>query len=150
MKKLHDLTIKKFHDGLLNKEFSALEMTREIFKWIENRDEEIGAYLNLNRDRALEQAEKSDVAVAKGEPLSAVSGVPIAFKDNMLIEGLPATSASKILKDYVASYDASVISKLKKSGAVFLGKTNMDEFAMGSSTENSAFGPTKNPLDLTR
>lgn len=150
MKNLHDLTIKKFHEGLLTKDFSALEMTQEFFKWIGKRDKEIGAYLSLAEESALKQAEKADIAVAKGEPFSALSGVPLAIKDNMLVEGLPATSASKILKDYVASYDGSVISKLKKSGAVFLGKTNMDEFAMGSSTENSGFQLTKNPHDETR
>ncbi len=147
---LHDLTIKKFHEGLLKKEFSALEMTQAFYDWIGKRDKEVGAYLSLNKDSAVKQAEAADVKIAKEEPISALAGVPLAIKDNMLIEGLPATAASRILKDYTASYDASVIKKLKSAGAVFLGKTNMDEFAMGSSTENSAFQKTRNPHDLTR
>ena len=147
---LHDLTIKKFHDGLLKKEFSALEMTQAFFDWIQKRDPEIEAYLSLNKDLAVRQAEEADLKVAKDEPTSMLAGLPMAIKDNILIEGMPATAASKILKDYTASYDASVIKKLKSAGAVFLGKTNMDEFAMGSSTENSAFQKTKNPHDLTR
>src|SRR3989344_1734030 len=143
MEHLRDLTIKKFHEGLLNKEFSALEMTQAFFNWIEKRDSEIEAYLSLNKDLAVRQAEQTDLKIAKNEPVSILAGVPLAVKDNMLIEGLPATAGSKILKDYVASYDATVIKKLKSSGATLLGKTNLDEFAMGSSTENSAFQKTK-------
>lgn len=150
MHSLHSLTIKKFHDGLLKKEFSALEMAQNFFDWIEKKDGEIMAYLSLNKDLAMRQAEEADIKIAKGESLSALTGVPLAIKDNILIEGLTATAASKILKDYTASYDATVIKKLKTAGAVFLGKTNLDEFAMGSSTENSAFQKTKNPHDLSR
>ncbi len=144
------LTIKKFHEGLIKKEFSALESTQAYFKEIEKKDGEIGAYLSLNKDLAVRRAEEADLKVAKNEPVGMLSGAPLAIKDNILIEGLPATAASKILKDYTASYDATVIKKLKSSGAVFLGKTNLDEFAMGSSTENSAFQKTKNPRDLER
>jgi aspartyl-tRNA(Asn)/glutamyl-tRNA(Gln) amidotransferase subunit A len=147
---LHDLTIKKFHDGLLNKEFSALEATQAFFDWIEKKDPEIGAYLSLSKDQAIRQAEAADLRVAKNETVSILAGAPLAFKDNILIEGGPATAGSKILKDYTASYDATVIKKLKDAGAVFLGKTNCDEFAMGSSTENSAFQVTKNPVDPER
>src|SRR3990167_6852984 len=147
---LHDLTIKKFHEGLLNKEFSALEMTEEFFDYIKAEDKKIRAYLSLNERLALEQAEQADLKIAKNEPLGVMAGAPLAIKDNLLIEGLPATSASKILENYVASYDATVIKKLKSAGAAFLGKTNMDEFAMGPSTENSAFKKTKNPRDLER
>ncbi|MBI2035125.1 MAG: Asp-tRNA(Asn)/Glu-tRNA(Gln) amidotransferase subunit GatA [Candidatus Liptonbacteria bacterium] len=147
---LHGLTIKRFHDGLLNKEFSAFEITKEFFDYIQDKDKEIGAYLSLHKDEALSEASKVDVAFAEGENLPALAGVPLAIKDNILIEGLPATAASKMLKNYKAAYDATVISKLKSTQAVFLGKTNMDEFAMGSSTENSAFQKTKNPHDLER
>ncbi len=150
MKNLHNLTIKNFHEGLLNKEFSALEMTKEFFDWIKERDVEVGAYLNLLKDSAVKQAEAVDLKLAKEENIGKIAGVPLAVKDNMAIEGTPTTAGSKILKDYVASYDATVIRKLKDSGAVFLGKANQDEFAMGSSTENSAFQLTKNPHDLTR
>ncbi len=150
MKALHNLTIKKFHDGLLNKEFSALEATQAFFEHIENKDPEINAYLSLAEKSAAREAEAADIALAKGEAIGDLAGVPLAIKDNILVKGLPATAASKMLEDYVASYDAGVIKKLKNQRAVFLGKTNMDEFAMGSSTENSAFKKTKNPHDTAR
>ena len=147
---LHDLTIKKFHDGLTNKEFTALEVAEDYFKYIDERDKEIGAYLSLMKDEALKQAEHADLTVAQGKNVGLLAGVPLAIKDNILITGQPATAASKILENYKASYDATVITNLKQAGAVFLGKTNMDEFAMVSSTENSAFQKTKNPHDLER
>jgi len=147
---LHDLTVKRFREGLENKEFSAYEIIKALFDYIDLRDKEVDAYLTLNRDNALEAAAKVDVAVAEGRELPPLAGVPLAIKDNMLIEGLPATAGSKILEHYIAAYDATVIKKLKNAGAIFLGKTNLDEFAMGSSTENSAFKITKNPHDLTR
>ncbi|MDD5430647.1 MAG: Asp-tRNA(Asn)/Glu-tRNA(Gln) amidotransferase subunit GatA [Candidatus Pacebacteria bacterium] len=147
---LHDLTIKKYHEGLLNKDFKALEMTQEFFDYIKKEDKKINAYLSLSEKTALEQAEQADLKITKEENVGMLAGVPLAIKDIILVEGLPATAASKILENYVASYDATVIKKLKNAGAVLLGKTNMDEFAMGSSTENSAFKATKNPHDLTR
>ena len=147
---LHDLTIKKFHQGLLDKQFSAAEIVKEYYDRIETRDQEIEAYLSLAKEDAFLQAEKTDIKIAKGETLNPLDGAPLAIKDNILISGQPATAASKMLEKYVAAYDATVISKLKSSGAVFLGKTNMDEFAMGSSTETSAFKRTKNPRDLER
>ena len=147
---LHDLTIKSFHEGLLAKKFTALEMAQNFFKWIGERDKEIGAFLSLDKEAAYLQAEKTDLEIAKGKPVEMLAGVPLAIKDNILIEGQPATAASKILENYKAAYDATVIKKLRQAGAVFLGKTNMDEFAMGSSTENSAFQKTKNPHDTTR
>ena len=150
MEPLHDLTIKKFHDGLLDKKFSALEVTQEYFRRIKERDGEIGAYLSIAEESAAREASAVDVAVAEGENIGALAGVPLGIKDNILIKGLPATAASRLLKDYVASYDAGVIERLKSQKAVFLGKTNLDEFAMGASTENSAFKTTKNPHDLTR
>ncbi len=147
---LHDLTIKKFHEGLEKKEFSAFDVAKTFFDYIETRDQEVGAYLSVHKDQALKQAELADIKVAKNEPLSLVDGLPMAIKDNILIQGLPATAGSKMLENYRASYDATVITKLKSAGAVFLGKTNLDEFAMGSSTENSAFKKTRNPHDLER
>jgi len=145
-----NLTIKKFHDGLLKRDFSALEIAKGFFKEISEKDSEIGAYLSLDEEGALRQAKAVDDLVANGEPTGALAGVPLAIKDNILIKGQPATAASKILENYVASYDAGVIQKLKTEQVVFIGKTNMDEFAMGSSTENSAFKVTKNPHDLER
>lgn len=150
MEALRDLTIKKFHEGLMKKEFTALEMAEIFFTYIAERDAEIGAYLSTAKDEAVKQAEQADLAVARGEEPGLLAGVPLAIKDNILIEGQPATAASKMLENYKAAYDATVITKLKAAGAVFLGKTNMDEFAMGSSTENSAFKKTKNPHDLER
>ncbi len=144
------LTIKKFHQGLINKEFSATEATKDFFDLIEEKDKEINAYLRLTKDLALSQARLTDGDLSEEKNINILSGVPLAVKDNILIEDELCAAASKILMNYRAPYDATVIDKLKKAGAVFLGKTNMDEFAMGSSTENSAFKITKNPYDLER
>ena len=144
---LHDLTIKKFNQGLVNKEFTALEMVQQLYKFIEKEDKKINSYLSLDKEAAYLQAEAADLAIAKGKGVGPLTGVPLAIKDNILIADQPATAASKMLENYTATYDATVIRKLRNEGAVFLGKTNMDEFAMGSSTENSAFGNTKNPHD---
>ena len=146
---LHDLTIKKFHAGLANKEFKALDVAQGYFNYIEDKDKEIHAYLSLSKDTAFRQAEAADIKVAKGEEVGALEGVPMAIKDNILIEDEIVTAGSKILENYAASYDATAIKKLREAGSVFLGKTNLDEFAMGSSTENSAFKITKNPHDHT-
>ena len=150
MELLRDLTIKKMHDGLLNKEFSALEIAQAEFKHIKEHNPEINAYLSTAEESAVREAEAVDLAIAKDEDIPLLGGVPLAIKDNILIKGLPATAASKILEDYTAAYDAGVIEKLKRQKAVFLGKANLDEFAMGSSTENSAFGVTRNPRDTSR
>ncbi|MDI6717605.1 MAG: Asp-tRNA(Asn)/Glu-tRNA(Gln) amidotransferase subunit GatA [Patescibacteria group bacterium] len=150
MEFIHNLTIKKIHQGLINREFSAVHIVNEFFNHIEKKDESIGAYLYLAKDDAYKQASNVDAVLENGENVSLLAGIPLAIKDNILIKNLPATAASKILENYNASYDAGVISKLKKAGAIFLGKTNMDEFAMGSSTENSAFKTTKNPYDLEK
>ena len=147
---LKNLTIKKFAEGLRNKKFSAFEITKEFFGYIEEEDKNVDAYLRLSKNSALERANKVDVEITKGKELNILAGAPLAIKDNILIEGELCASGSKILENYKASYDATVIKKLKQAGAIFLGKTNMDEFAMGSSTENSAFKTTKNPRDLER
>jgi aspartyl-tRNA(Asn)/glutamyl-tRNA(Gln) amidotransferase subunit A len=150
MESLHDLTIKKFHEGLIAKKFSALEVTQAYFARIKEQDKKIHAYLSTAEESAIREAETVDLMVAKDESIAPLAGVPLGIKDNILIKGLPATAASKILESYIASYDAGVIKNLKGEHAVFLGKTNLDEFAMGASTENSAFGTTHNPHDLTR
>ena len=150
MNELRDLTIKKFHDGLLEKKFSALEVTQAHFARIKKEDKKIGAYLSLAEESAIREAETVDLKIAKDEPIPDLAGIPLGIKDNILIKGLPATAASGILEHYVASYDAGVVQKLKAQCAVFLGKTNMDDSAMGSSTENSAFQLTRNPHDLER
>ncbi len=145
-----DLTIKKFREGFLNKEFSSLEVVKDTFKRIEEKDDDLKAYISLDKDLAYEQAEKADLALAENKNISLIEGLPIALKDNILLKGMKTTAASQILKDYKASYDATVVSKIKEAGGVFLGKTNLEEFAMGSSTENSSFQVTKNPHDLSR
>ncbi len=145
-----DFTIKSFGEGFKAKEFSALEFAQELFKEIESGDKEIGAYLSLIKDGAFLEAGRADLLRAEGGELLPLTGVPLAIKDNMLIKGYPATASSRMLENYVAAYDATVITKLKNEHAVFLGKTNLDEFAMGSSTENSAFHTTKNPHDTSR
>lgn len=150
MEVLKNLTIKSFHEGLVNKKFSALEIAQAFFAHIGETDKKIGAYLSLDEDGAIKDAEKVDLALAREEKIGPLAGAPLAIKDNILIKGLPATAASKILENYTAAYDAGVVKKLKTENAVFLGKTNLDEFAMGSSTENSAFKITKNPHDTER
>ena len=145
---IKNLTIKKAHEALVAKEFTAVELAQAYLAEIEKRNPELNAYLGVYDD-VLEQAKKADERIARGE-VSMLTGIPFAIKDNMLIEGKVVSSASKILEKYVATYDATVIKKLKEAGVVFLGRANMDEFAMGGSTENSAFGVTKNPHDTTR
>ena len=147
---MKELTITQAHDGLVKKEFSALELTKAFLDKIEKLDKKISAFLTLTPDSALSQAKAVDDLIFQGREIPFLSGIPLAVKDNIMIEGVRCTAASKILENYIAPYDATVIAKLKSQGAVFLGKTNLDEFAMGASTENSAFGPTRNPRDLSR
>lgn len=144
------LTIKKIHDGLLEKEFSALELCQEYLGRIKQVDKKIHAFLTLAEEIALNQARMIDEMIFQGRKIPTLAGIPVAIKDNILVEGVRCTAGSKILENYIAPYDATVIKKLKREGALILGKTNLDEFAMGSSTENSAFGPTKNPCDISR
>jgi aspartyl-tRNA(Asn)/glutamyl-tRNA(Gln) amidotransferase subunit A len=145
---LRNLTITEARKKLDAKEFSAVDLATAYLNEIEKKNAELNAYLEVYDD-VLEQAKAADDLIARGESYPLL-GIPLAIKDNILIEGKKATSASKILKNYIASYNATVINKLKKQGAVFLGRTNMDEFALGGSTENSAYGVTKNPYDTTR
>lgn len=143
-----DLTISKTRRVLFNKEISCKDLVSYYIKIIEAKNPETNAYLEVFSDAIIE-AEKldKDFESLKGKPLF---GVPVAIKDNILIKGKICSAGSKMLQNYKASYDATVIGKLRGAGAIFLGRTNMDEFAMGASTENSAFGVTKNPRDLSR
>ena len=142
--------IKEIHNKLIDKEITATELIKGYFQTIDEKDNQIKAFLTLTKDSALEQAKKVDEKIKEGKEINVLEGIPYAIKDNMLVKGVKATAGSKILENYTASFDATVIKKLKKQGAILLGKTNMDEFAMGSSTENSAFFTTKNPHDLER
>lgn len=143
------LTIKKAHQGLKNKDFTSADLTKAYLQKIKIQDKELNAFLSVDEGAALEMAESADKKIKSGN-FTELTGVPCAIKDAILVKGQKCTAASKILENYVAPYDATVIKKLKEQGAVILGKTNTDEFTMGSSTENSAFGVTKNPHDKTR
>ncbi|HEX8002137.1 MAG TPA: Asp-tRNA(Asn)/Glu-tRNA(Gln) amidotransferase subunit GatA [Mycobacteriales bacterium] len=131
-------------------EASAVEVARAHLDRIAAVDDKLHAFLHVDTDGAIAAAERVDAARAAGEPLSPLAGVPLALKDVFCTEGVPTTCGSKILEGWRPPYDATVTRRLKEAGVVILGKTNMDEFAMGSSTENSAFGPTRNPWDLDR
>lgn len=145
-----NLTLKSFHEGLRTKDFRALEIVQAYYDRVKERDGEIGAYLSLAEEQAARAAEEVDLAIERGEDIGPLAGAPIALKDNMLLKDQPATAGSRMLESYVASYDAGVVQRLRSEHAVFLGKTNLDEFAMGSSTENSAFKITRNPADIER
>jgi len=147
---LRELTITKVRESLLKKKFSSLELTRAYLDKIRKDDKEISAFLTITEELAVEQAKRVDDLISKGAKLPILAGVPIAVKDNILVKGVRATCASKILENYTALYDATCIRKIKDLGAVILGKTNLDEFAMGASTEYSGFFPTKNPYDKER
>ncbi len=142
--------IRDLHNKLISKEITATQLAQDYFDVIEKRDGEIGAYLTLTKKLALEQAGLVDEKIARGEEIALLAGIPGAIKDLILVEGVRATAGSKILDNYVAPYDATVVKKLKESGAVILGKANQDEFAMGSSTETSAYQLTRNPVDPSR
>ena len=145
---LKNLTIEKAHQSLKDGVFSCRELAEEYLKVIKEKNGELNAYLEVFDD-VLEQAETAQKKFEKGEA-TILTGIPFAIKDIILIEGKKASAGSKILENYTASYDSTVIKDLKKAGAVFLGRTNMDEFAMGSSTQTSAYGVTRNPLDPSR
>lgn len=145
---LHELTLKEAAHKLQNKEISAVELTQHFLDRIKTVDPSVHAYLYVAEKDAVEAAEEAQDLIA--DSISPLTAIPYAAKDNILVAGYPATAGSKILENYVAPYDATAIKKLKLSSPVLLGKTNLDEFAFGSSTENSAYGPSKNPYDLTR
>ena len=145
---LKNLTIKKANEALVKGEYTAVDLASAYLEQIKKLDTDIHAYLEIFSD-VLEQAKIADEKIKNGKT-GLLTGIPIAIKDNILIKGRIASAGSKILGNYKATYDATVIKKLKEEGVVFIGRTNMDEFAMGSSTENSSYGPTKNPFDLER
>jgi len=144
-----ELTILEALKLLEKGKISSKELVEETLKQIKKVDPQIKAYIYVDEEGAIKSAEEADRLIQKGEKKKLL-GIPISIKDNICIKGLPTTCASKILQNFVAPYNATVIERLKAEGAIFIGKTNLDEFAMGSSTENSAFFPTRNPWDLER
>ena len=146
---LYQMTAHQLHDLLRRKEVTSKEITRSVFDRVQKVEDRIHAYITLLPEMALKQAEEADVRIRKGD-FGPLTGIPVAIKDLICTQGIRTTCGSHILDNFVPNYDATVTAKLKTAGAVFVGKTNMDEFAMGSSTENSRFGPTRNPWDLER
>ena len=142
-------TIHEYAELLKQKKLSSVELTKQYLARIEKADAQIGSYITVCPDEALAAAGKADERIAKGEA-TLLTGIPVGIKDNICTEGITTTCASKMLYNFVPPYDATVTKRLKNEGAVILGKLNMDEFAMGSSTESSYFKKTKNPYDLTR
>ncbi len=146
---LYEYKACELSDMLKKGEISSSELTKSVFDRIESVDPAIGAYLTLNRESALSDAKKIDARRASGEDLSPLAGIPIGIKDNISTTGIKTTCASRMLENYTPVFDATVITKLKNAGAIITGKLNMDEFAMGSSTETSYLQTTKNPFDIS-
>lgn len=151
MKKIYELTAFEIKEKILNRELTSEEVVRAIFDRIEETDDEIGSFVSLRKEKAIEEAKIVDSKIKNGEVVGALAGIPVAIKDNMVSMGEPSQSASKILEGYEGIYDATVVKKLKDADAIIIGKTNMDEFAMGSTTTTSVYEKiTKNPWDLER
>src|SRR5512139_1825791 len=147
---LHTLTIHELHGLLVKREVTSRQIAEALYKRIKAVDGRIKAYLRLTEDLAFRQADEVDRKIMRGEAVGDLAGIPLGIKDIMCTKGILTTCGSKILENYVPFYDGTVIQKLKRNEAVFLGKLNMDEFAMGSSTENSGYQVTRNPWDLER
>ena len=144
------LTIPEVQDGLRRKQFSAVELTTEALRFAQTENPKTNAYLTFSDERALAAAARVDAKLAAGEQIGSLGGVPIAVKDVIVTKDVKTTCASKILSNYIPPYDATAVERLEAAGGIILGKANCDEFAMGSSNENSAFGPVRNPVALDR
>ncbi|EXJ22989.1 Aspartyl-tRNA(Asn) amidotransferase [Alkalibacterium sp. AK22] len=143
-----DYTLEELHEQLVKKEVTAVELVEAAYARIDATDEQVGAFLALNKEEALKAARETD---EKGiDPHNVLSGIPVGIKDNILTKGVTTTASSKMLEDFVPVYDATATEKLREAGMISVGKLNMDEFAMGGSTENSAFKLTRNPWDLSK
>ena len=150
MSELTERTIFEHAEALRKKEYSSVQLTQAYLEQIDKKDKTIGAYITVTADRAIESAKAFDEGRSSDSEISPLAGIPCGIKDNMCTKGIKTTCASKMLGGYIPPYSAHVVEKLEKSGAVILGKLNMDEFAMGSTTENSAFKVCRNPLDTDR
>ncbi|MDE2994480.1 MAG: amidase, partial [Chloroflexota bacterium] len=152
MTALWDLTAHAARERLLCRDLSSTELTQAVLDRIESVEPQVRAYLTVTAERALEQARAADAVIAGDDPATtpALTGIPVAVKDVLCTRGTLTTCASRILENFIPPYDATAVARLQAAGAVIVGKTNMDEFAMGSSTENSGFFPTHNPWDLDR
>ncbi|MBD2516538.1 Asp-tRNA(Asn)/Glu-tRNA(Gln) amidotransferase subunit GatA [Nostoc sp. FACHB-973] len=144
------VSIRELHEQLVKKERSAVEITQEALERIQALEPKLHSFLCVTAERALEQAGTVDAKIAAGEEIGLLAGIPVGIKDNMCTKGIPTTCGSRILENFVPPYESTVTQKLADAGAVMVGKTNLDEFAMGSSTENSAYQVTGNPWDLSR
>ena len=147
---LYEKTAHELYNLLTNKTISTVELTEEIFKHIDETEKSINACITLTKDEALKTAKSVDEKIAKSENIKVLEGIPCAIKDNICTKGIKTTCASKILENFVPPYNLTVMTKLNAINPVVLGKANMDEFAMGGSTENSGFHVTHNPHDLER
>src|SRR5580765_8002222 len=141
-------TIASIRQALAEKRISARELATDYLARIEKRNPELNAYLALSPERALAQADRVDAMVARKEPLPPLAGLPLAVKDVLSTRGVPTTCSSRMLEGYKPAYDATSVERLERAGAMMLGKTNCDEFAMGGSNETSAYGPVRNPVAL--
>jgi aspartyl-tRNA(Asn)/glutamyl-tRNA(Gln) amidotransferase subunit A len=146
--RLYNKPAHELHDLLVKKEISSVELTKDVLARLDETEEKIKAYIDVTRETALQEAEKADKKIAAGDSVSYFEGIPGVIKDNICTKGVKTTCASRMLENFVPPYNATVMEKLQAEQPVILGKANMDEFAMGGSTENSAFHPTHNPWNV--
>ena len=145
MPKLHELTARETADNIRSNEVTAEECVQAVFERIHDLEDKVNAFVTLVEKEALKKAREIDRKVSQGKSLGKLAGVAIAVKDAICTQGIPTTCSSRMLENFVPPYDAEVIERIKREDGLIIGKTNMDEFAMGSSTETSYFGPTRNP-----